>query len=189
MAAILVAGLFIGSSGTQRVFSQLGNTFLNQECGVSIEYPTGWKATESQFVFEDKSKTLADFQSQDDDIFALYIAIEDLGLAEKSLAEISEFQKEFVSLNPDSIVMELDLGQINGFPSYKIIYREGLVGKYESQEDKFHTMEILIIAHNREYKFAFEAADKAEFDKYRSTVEDMDRTIKISEPKFEGIKC
>ena len=60
--------------------------------------------TESQFVFEDKSKTLAD-QSQDDDIFTLYNAIEDIGFAEKSLAEISEFQKEFVSLNPDSIVL------------------------------------------------------------------------------------
>ena len=128
MLTILVTGLLVGSSGTQRVLSQLGNTYLNLECGVSIQYPTGWQATESQFVFEDKSKTLAD-QSQYDDIFTLYNVIEEIGLAEKSLAEISEFQKEFVTLNLDSIVLESDIGQINGFPSHKIIYKEGMVGK------------------------------------------------------------
>ena len=42
---------------------------------------------------------------------------------------------------------------------------------------------------DREYRLAYEAADKVKFDKYQSTIENMAQTIKISEPKFEGINC
>lgn len=167
-------------SGTK----QVGNRYFNEKCGVSIELPKGWTAIESDFVFEDKSKTLADFQSQDEDIFSLYIAIQDFGTSSMTPTGISESLREFASLSPDSNIIESDIGQINGFPSYKIVYTDGVPGKYE-----FHTLEILITAYDREYRLIFEAADKLEFDKYRSKVEEMAKTIKINEPRFDGISC
>jgi len=167
-------------SGTK----QVGNRYFNEKCGVSIELPKGWTAIESDFVFEDKSKTLADFQSQDEDIFSLYIAIQDFGTSSMTPTGIFESLREFASLSPDSNIIESDIGQINGFPSYKIVYTGGVPGKYE-----FHTLEILITAYDREYRLIFEAADKLEFDKYRSKVEEMAKTIKINEPRFDGISC
>jgi hypothetical protein len=152
--------------------------FSNAKCGVSIQIPKDWKAEESQFVFEDKAKVLADFQSPDDDILNLQLSIENIGLAKRSPQDISRLERETASL-ADSIVLDTGSGVINGFPSYKTVYRT----------DKFHDMEILIIAFDKEYRLVFGAADKAEFDKYQSIIENMAQTIKISEPKFEGISC
>ena len=152
--------------------------FSNAKCEVSIQIPKDWKVVASQFVFEDKSKTLADFQSPDDDILNLHLSIENFGLANRPPQDISRLERETASL-ADSTVLETDTGVINGFPSYKTVYRT----------DKFHDMEILIIAFDREYRLVFGAADKAEFDKYQSIIENMAQTIKISQPKFEGISC
>jgi hypothetical protein len=70
-----------------------------------------------------------------------------------------------------------------------IIYTQGFIEKYELQKDKFHEMEILMIAYDREYRLTYEEPNKEAFDKYRSIDEDMANSIKISEPKFEGINC
>jgi GH15 family glucan-1,4-alpha-glucosidase len=65
------------------------------------------------------------------------------------------------------------------------VYSDGLPGR----TDRFYTFDTLIVAYDREYRFVFEAADKAEFDKYRSTVESMAKSIRITQPNFEGINC
>ena len=105
----------------------------------------GWKALGSQFVFEDKSKTLANFQSPDDDILTLSLAIENIGLANRSPQDISRLERESVTFG-DTTVLNTDTGVINGFPSYKTVYSQGSVEKYELQKDKFHNMDIVIIA-------------------------------------------
>lgn len=189
LTIVVVSGLLVGSTGTQRVFSQLGNIYFDQDCGVSIQYPAGWIAEESQSVLENKSTTLVNFESQDEDILGLDLAIEDFGIAQKSPRVLSDFEREFISLNPNSTILESDIAEINGFPSYKIVYSEDSVREDEFPEDKFHTMEILIIAYDREYRFVFDAADEVSFDKYQSIVENMAKTIKISEPNFEVISC
>jgi len=176
------------TESTAPIQEKPSNTYMDEKCGVSIVLPKGWKALASQFVFEDKSKTLADFQSPNDDILNLQHSIENIGLAKRSPQDISRLERETASL-ADSTILSTDTGMINGFPSYKTVYSQGSVGKYELQKDKFHNMDILIIAHNREYRLTYEAADKVEFDKYQSTIEDMAQTIKISEPNFEGINC
>ena len=50
-------------------------------------------------------------------------------------------------------------------------------------------MEVLIIAHDREYTLTFEETDKMEFDKYAPIEEEMINTVKITQPNFEGINC
>ena len=176
--------------GTSPIFAEkLENTYTNEKCGISINYPKDWKVTESDYVFEDKSKTLVDIQSGKDDIFALDLSIENFGLAKKSLGDISEFEQEFVLSSPDANILESTITKINGFSTHKIAYVEGSLDEYELLEEKFHTLEFLIIAYDREYKIIYQAADKKEFDKYSPIVEEMSNTLKISKPNFEGVNC
>jgi len=184
-----LCGVFIFNIPYKNLLAQgLENTYVNEKCGMSINYPKDWKVEESDFVFEDKSKTLADFDSQDADIHILNIGIDNFGLAKKSPGELSEFMQDSATLGESEILSSESI-QINGFPAHKIIYNQGLPGEYEFQEDKFHTMEILIIAHDREYRLTFEQPDKKGFDKHSTIVEEMANSIKINQPNFEGINC
>ena len=185
---VAVTSLVLGISFNEG-FSELENTYTNEKCGISIQYPKDWVATESDYVFEDKSKTIADFQSEDDDILGLSLAIEKLGLAKKSMAAISEWYREYGVSSSESGIVSSGIREINGFPTYEIIYYDGVAGEYELQDEKFHTMEVLIIAFDREYKLIYDAANKSEFDKYSSIVEEMANTIKITKPNFEGVNC
>ena len=187
---ITIVSLTFGAAPLTPIFSEkLENTYTNEKCGISLNYPKDWKVTESDLVFEDKSKTIADIQTGEDDLFALDISIENFGLAKKSLGDISEFQQEFVSTNPDANILESGITEINGFPTHKISYAEGMPDDYELQEEKFHTVEYLIIAYDREYKLNYQAADQKEFDKYSPMVEQIANTLKITQPNFEGINC
>lgn len=161
------------------------NVYYNEKCGVAATLPKGWLVIPSDRIYKG-GKTLADFQSADDDIFSLYLAIENIGYHSMSPADISDALREYATLGSDSIIIDSETGQIDGFPSYKIIHSEGSPG---TSEYVFYTLDTLIIAYDREYRFVFEAADKAEFDKYRSAVENMAKTISIKEPNFEGINC
>jgi hypothetical protein len=162
-------------------FSELENTYTNEKCGISIQYPKDWVATESDYIFEDKSKTIADFQSEDEDIYGLDIEIENFGLSQYSMSDIAE-ETGFETLLPDSTLIHSGIGEINGFPTYKIIYTDNLGGE-------FHRSHLLIIAYDREYRLNFDEPNKAEFDKYSSIVEEMANSIKITKPNFEGINC
>jgi len=184
-----IMSLIFGTSLTPIFSEKLANIYTNEKCGISLNYPKDWKVTESDFVYKDKSKTIADLQTGEDDIFGLDISIENLGLAKKSLSDISEFEEEFVSINPDANILESSITEINGFPTHKIAYAEGMPDEYELQEEKFHTVEYLIIAYDREYKVNYQAADKNEFDKYSSIVEQIANSLKITKPNFEGINC
>jgi hypothetical protein len=185
-----IMSIFFISSLTP-IFSELENTYTNEKCGVSIQYPNGWTVEESDFA-TDMSKTISDFQSGDEDIFGLSFAIENIGLAKKSITEIADWYKDYgitSTTSTESGILSSGIGEINGFPSYEVIYYEGSKGDDKSQDEKFHTQEILIIAHDREYRLTYEAPNKADLDKYSSIVEEMANSIKISKPSFEGINC
>lgn len=171
-----------------KIFADLENTYSNEKCGVSIQYPKDWVATESNFI-DDKIKTIADFQSEDDDIYTLSFSIENFGLAKKSMSEISKWFRDYWVTSPESGIVSSGISEINGFPTYQIIYYDGLEGKYELQDEKSHTMEVLIIAFGREYVLLYEAPNKTDFDKYSSIVEEMANSIKITKPNFQGINC
>ena len=163
--------------------------YTNEKCGVSIQYPKDWVAIESNYVFEDKSRTISDFQSEDEDVLGLSFTIENMGLAKKSITEVSEWFREYWVTSPESGILSSEITEINGFPAYEITYYEGLAGDYEFQDEKSHTMEVVIIAYDREYVLRYEAPNKTDFDKYSSIVNEMANSIKISKPNFEGINC
>jgi hypothetical protein len=168
---------------TQQVLSQTGNSYVNEYCGVSIELPNGWTATESDFTYQDKSKTLANIHSEYHDIFQLEFALENYGIAKYSPMEILNSERDYANLSPNAHILKSE-SKINGFPSYKIAYSTGSPGEYE-----FYMMDVLIVAYDREYRILYQAADKAEFDIYGSTIEDMAKTIKITKPEYQGINC
>jgi hypothetical protein len=186
---VAVTSLVLGTSFHES-FSELENTYTNEKCGVSIKYPEDWTVEESDFVFKDQSKELAEFSPEDDPLlYGVSIQIQNFGLAKKSMGEISEFQRDFATAYPDSTIIHSGITEINGFPTHKIVYSEGLMGEYEFEEEEARTMTYLIIAYDREYELTFQANDKEEFDKYSSTVEEMANSIKITKPNFEGVKC
>ncbi len=110
---------------------------------------------EDNYVYEDKSKTIADFQSADNDIYGLDIAIENFGLAKYSIGEIAE-ETGFETLLPSSTLIDSGITEINGFPAYKIIHTDS------SEGVEFHRFHLLIIAYDREYKLNFDEPDKAD---------------------------
>jgi hypothetical protein len=162
-------------------FSQLENTYTDEKCGISIQYPEDWTVEDSDIAVKDL-KTLATFSPEDDFLlFGVYIEIENFGLYKKSMEGVSEFQKDLATYAlPESTIIESIVTEINGFPTHKMVYTMGT-------GDRILTY--LIIAYDREYLLTFEAADKEEFDKYSSTVEEMANSIKISKPNFEGTNC
>lgn len=93
-------------SATEQVSSQPGNSYVNENCGRSIELSLGWTAIESDFVFKDQSKTLADFQSEHDDIFQLELALENFGVAKYSPLEILKSEREYANLSPNAHVLK-----------------------------------------------------------------------------------
>ncbi len=156
--------------------------YENEKCGVSIQYPEDWTVEESNTVFKDKSKNFANFFPKDDHlIYGVSISIQNFGLAKKSMGEISEFQRDSAMFYPGSTITQSGITQINGFPTHKIVYTEGISGGT--------ILTYLIIAYDREYEFKFDATNKAEFDKYSSVVDEMAKSIKISKPNFGGINC
>ncbi len=167
-----------------QVLSQTGNSYVNEYCGVSIELPNGWTATESDFTYQDKSKTLAYIHSENDDVFQLEFALENYGIAKYSPKEIVTSERDYANLSPNAHILKSESGKINGFPSYKIAYSTGSPGEYE-----FYMMDVLIVAYDREYRILYQAANKAEFDIYGSKIEDMAKTIKIIKSEYEGINC
>ncbi len=175
---VAVTSLVLGISFDES-FSELENTYTNEKCGISIQYPKDWTVEESNYKYEDKSKTIADFQSEDDDIYGLDIEIENYGLSKYSMSDIAE-ETGFETLLPDSKIIYSGTGEINGFPTYKLIYSDGI---------EFYRSHILIIAYDREYQLNFDESNKEDFDKYSLIVDEMAKSIKITKPNFDGINC
>jgi len=176
---IVVTSLVLGTS-LDEGFSELENTYTNEKCGISIQYPKDWTVKESNYIYEDKSKTIADFQSADNDIYGLDIEIENFALSKYSMSDIAEEKGFEEPVLPGSKIIYSGIGEINGFPTYKLIYSDAI---------KFYRSHILIIAFDREYQLNFDESDKEDFDKYSSIVEEMANSIKITKPNFEGVKC
>jgi hypothetical protein len=73
--------------------------------------------------------------------------------------------------------------KIGGFPSQALAYSE----KYK--EDTTYIMDINILAYDKEYQIELETENKEKFYDYSPIVSKMAKSIKITEPNFEGINC
>ena len=155
--------------------------YINEKCGVSLQYPEGWTGEDSAFVSKDITvKSLANFSPQDDNI-DVSINIDDTEIAKKSTGELSEFLRDYAISYPDSTIIDSGITEINGFQTHKIAYTGGFWGG--------GTLTYFVIAYDRGYELTFNAMDKQEFNKYSPFIEKIAKSIKISQPNFEGINC
>ncbi|MGH9982065.1 MAG: hypothetical protein ACRD6U_10990 [Nitrososphaeraceae archaeon] len=164
-------------------------TYTNEKCGVSIQYPEEWEVENDDYKTE-KLRSFIDISPDPDDFSnQISIGIWDISdYTEKTIEYISEV---FRPLEDDSEtgVIQDDIIQVGGFPAQKLAYFEGIPGEYEFQEEKTHFLEINILAYDRVYQIYLEAENQENFDEYSPIVEQMKDTLKINKPNFEGINC
>lgn len=178
---IVLTGFTIISSIFLTNIGNLAFAIKYEKCGVTVQYPEGWTGEDSDFVSKDNTvKGLANFSPQDDYI-DISFNIDNTGIAKKSTSELSEFLRDYAISSPDSTIIDSGITEINGFQTHKIAYTGGFWGG--------GTLTYFIIAYDRGYELTFNAMDKQEFDKYSPIVEEIAKSIKISQPNFKGINC
>ena len=127
-------------------------TYTNEKCGVSIQYPEEWKVENDDYKGEGL-RSFVDISPDPDDISnQISIRIWDISdYREKTIEYVSEV---FTPLEDDTEtgVIQDDIIQVGVFPAQKLAYYEGIPGEYEFQEEKTHFMEINILAYDRVYQ-------------------------------------
>ncbi len=186
---ITIMPLIFGTSLTPIFPETLENTYTNEKCGISINYPKDWK-TENQDYKIDTLKPIVDFIPDPDDIYnTISINLWDISdNREKTIEYLSEIFRPAEDEIETEVIQD-DILQIGEFPAQKLAYIEGILGEYEFQEDKARVMQINILAYDKVYQIQLEAKNLENFYKYTSSVEEMANTLKISKPNFEGINC
>jgi hypothetical protein len=188
LASFMICAL---SSLPDIVFGQtLDKTYLSTECGLSIKHPSNWKSEEIRDDEVGVTNFIVDIQPNSDDGFRNVVSIEldDISsLSDKSIEGIKSFEEEYISVGGLGKIETSDRTQVTGYPAQKIVYTEGLSGTAES--DRFKNMKVIVVAFDREYVITYVTSNADYYDKHISTFEEMLKTFKISEPKFDGINC
>ena len=140
ISTFIIGIITLSSISINYSFAQkLDNTFVNENCGISIEYPKKWVTEDQNFSFEDLSKTLVEIKPKEDDSSNLIlIEIYDYTLKDKSYKSIAEFEEQYIKSSPDNEIIESTKTEISGFPTQKISYIQGLPGEYEFEKDKIY---------------------------------------------------
>ena len=182
--------LFVASNGNniRSYGQQLDKSYVNENCGVSISYPSDWK-------FDDKIQNdatlpmnyIVEFQpnNEDDLINIVGIELHDIShLPDRSLESIKASEENNITMGGKGIIESSETIPITGNEAQKIVYT--VPGENSERVKK---MEIDVLAYNREYKITFDPSSIELYQKYISTVENMIRTFEINQPTFEEIAC
>jgi photosystem II reaction center protein PsbP len=170
----------------------LTNSYANQKCNISINYPSNWKFEET--TFDDPATVInyiVELKPDNDEGFRNVVGIEldDIStLPDKSFEGIKDYEEEVLSTVGDlDKIITSDTVQVGGYPAQKIVYTEGLEGTPD--DERFKKMAVVIVAFDREYKINYDASNAVYYDKHISDFEAMLQTFKITQPTFEGIVC
>jgi hypothetical protein len=182
--------MFVASNGNNiKSYGQLlDKSYVNENCGVSINYPSDWK-------LEEKIKNdprlpvnyIVEFQpnNEEDSMSIVGIELDDIShLPDRTLESIKRNEENNITMGGTGIIETSETISIAGYDAQKIVYT--VLGE---NNDRLKKMEIDVLAYNREYKITFDAGGSSLYQKYISTVEEMIRTFKINEPTFEEIAC
>ena len=182
--------MFVASNGNNiRSYGQLlDKSYVNENCGVSINYPSDWK-------FDDKIQNdarlpmnyIVEFQpiNEQDSISIVGIELHDISyLPDRSLESIKTSEESNITMGGKGIIETSESITIAGNDAQKIVYT--VPGE---NNDKVKKMEIDVLAYNREYKITFDTSSIELYQKYITTVENMIRTFEINQPSFEEIAC
>jgi hypothetical protein len=164
----------------------LTNTYLDNNCGVSIRYPDDWEAL--KLTSNSKSVTsVINLQPNNDDGSRIEVELSDISnLFDRSFATITSAERDYIVQYVGKIAF-YSITQINGHPAQLMVYTEEVPGVAASHWSK--KTEVSIVAFDREYKIYFDNDDAVKFEKYEPIFKQMVYTFKIYEPKFDGINC
>ncbi len=166
----------------------LDKAYINENCGVSIDYPSDWRLEEK--TLDDATRPvnyIVEFQPNKDEGSTSIVGIEldDIShLSDRSLESIRTSEEHNITMGGIGIIESSETISVAGHDAQKIVYT--VPGE---NNDKFKKMEIDVLAFNREYKITFDTTSTDLYQKYIQTVEDMIMTFEINEPTFEEIAC
>ena len=182
--------MFVASNGNNiKSYGQLlDKSYVNENCGVSINYPSDWKLEEK--IQNDATlpvNYIVEFQpnNEEDSMTIVGIELDDIShLPDRTLESIKTSEENNITMGGTGIIETSETISIAGYDAQKIVYT--VLGE---NNDRLKKMEIDVLAYNREYKITFDSSSTELYEKYISTVEEMIRTFKINEPTFEEIAC
>ena len=182
--------MFVASNGNNiRSYGQLlDKSHINENCGVSINYPSDWKLEEK--IQNDTTlpvNYIVEFQpnNQEDSMTVVRIELDDIShLPDRSLESIKTSEENNITIGGTGIIETSEVVSIAGYGAQKIVYT--VPGE---NNDRLKKMALDVLAYNREYKITFDTSSTELYQKYISTVEEMIRTFQINEPTFEEIAC
>jgi hypothetical protein len=182
--------MFVASNGNNiKSYGQLlDKSYVNENCGVSINYPSDWKLEEK--IQNDAIlpvNYIVEFQpnNEEDSMTIVGIELDDIShLPDRTLESIKTSEENNITMGGTGIIETSETISIAGYDAQKIVYT--VLGE---NNDRLKKMEIDVLAYNREYKITFDTSGTSLYQKYISTVEEMIRTFKINEPTFEEIAC
>ena len=182
--------MFVASNGNNiRSYGQtLDKSYVNENCGVSINYPSDWKLEEK--IQNDAIlpvNHIVEFQpaNEEDSSTIVGIELDDIShLPERSLESIKTNEENNITMGGIGIIETSEVISIAGFDTQKIVYT--VPGE---NNDRLKKMDIDVLAYNREYKMTYDTSSVELYQKYLSTVEEMISTFEINEPTFEEISC
>ena len=182
--------MFVASHGNIiKSYGQLlDKSYVNENCGISINYPSDWKLEEKiQNDARLPVNYIVEFQpnNEEDSMSVVGIELDDIShLPERTLESIKTNEENNITMGGTGIIETSETISIAGYDAQKIVYT--VLGE---NNDRLKKMEIDVLAYNREYKITFDTSGTSLYQKYISTVEEMIRTFKINEPTFEEIAC
>ena len=187
---LLMFVMFVASNGNNfKSYGQLlDKSYVNENCGVSINYPSDWKLEEK--MQNDATlpvNYIVEFQpdNEEDSMTIVGIELDDIShLPDRTLESIKTSEENNITMGGIGIIETSETIPIAGYDAQKIVYTV-----HGENNDRLKKMEIDVLAFNREYKITFDTSDSALYQKYISTVEEMIRTFEINEPTFEEIAC
>lgn len=190
ITALLLLSLFVASNGNNiRSYGQtLEKSYVNENCGLSINYPSDWKLEEK--IQNDATQPvnyIVQFQpnNEEDSITIVGIELDDIShLPERTLENIKTNEENNITMGGIGIIETSEAMSVAGNDAQKIVYN--VPGE---NNDRLKKMDIDVLAYNREYKITYDTSSVELYEKYISTVEEMIRTFQINEPTFEEIAC
>ena len=190
ISALLLLSLFVASNGNNiRSYGQtLDESYVNENCGISINYPSDWKLEEKmQNDATQPVNYIVQFQpdNEEDSITIVGIELDDIShLPERSLESIRTNEENNITMGGIGIIETSEAMSVAGNDAQKIVYT--VPGE---NNDRLKKMDIDVLAYNREYKITYDTSSIELYQKYISTVEEMIKTFEINEPTFEEISC
>jgi len=187
---VILLLIYVASNGNNiKSYGQLlDKSYVNENCGVSINYPSDWKLEE--IIQNDATlpvNNIVEFQpnNQEDSMTIVGIELHDIShLPDRTLESIKTSEENNITMGGTGIIETSETISIAGYDAQKIVYT--VLGE---NNDRLKKMQIDVLAYNREYKITFDTSGTSLYQKYISTVEEMIRTFKLNEPTFEEIAC